>query len=76
MLQLTRDRDRELVGLAAEVAEMGGLAEHLVMDSVIALTRIDAARARSVIEADQKLDAILGNMVSKSLFGGTIHDPT
>ena len=58
MLQLTRDRDRELVGLAAEVAEMGGLAEHLVMDSVIALTRIDAARARSVIEADQRLDAM------------------
>ena len=55
---LARDRDRELVALAAEVAEMGGLAERLVMDSVSALTRIDATRARAVIEADLKLDAM------------------
>ncbi|WP_245803216.1 phosphate signaling complex protein PhoU [Acuticoccus yangtzensis] len=51
-------RERALVSLAAEVAEMGGLAEHLVMDSVTALTRIEPERARGVIAADQRLDAM------------------
>ncbi|WP_420394371.1 phosphate signaling complex protein PhoU [Acuticoccus sp.] len=54
----TRERERELQALAGEIAEMGGLAERLVMDSVTALTRIDPGRARSVIEADARIDAM------------------
>ncbi|WP_425428493.1 phosphate signaling complex protein PhoU [Acuticoccus kandeliae] len=58
MTDSVRDRQRELQSLAGEIAEMGGLAERLVMDSVIALTRIDTQLARAVIAADQRLDAM------------------
>ncbi|GAB5373900.1 MAG: phosphate signaling complex protein PhoU [Acuticoccus sp.] len=48
--------DRRL--LAGEIAEMGGLAERLVMESVTALTRFDPHRARAVIEDDKRVDAM------------------
>lgn len=50
------DSERELRQLAGEIAEMGGVAERLVMDSVTALTRHDAALAHEVIAADRDLD--------------------
>ena len=73
---LTRDRDRALVSLAAEVAEMGGLAEQLVMDSVTALTRIDTQRARNVIEADQRLDAMQRSVENHAVELIAQHRPT
>jgi len=56
--ETVRDRQRELQALAGEIAEMGGLAERLVMESVTAITRIDTTRARAVIADDAQLDAM------------------
>lgn len=53
-----RDKFIEMQQLAGEIAEMGGLAEQLVMESVTALTRLDTQLARRVIAADRKLDAM------------------
>ncbi|MEM7694922.1 MAG: phosphate signaling complex protein PhoU [Pseudomonadota bacterium] len=44
--------------LAGKIAEMGGFAEHLVMESVTALTRLDAQKARTVIAEDRRVDAM------------------
>ena len=52
------DLAKERQHLAGEIAEMGGFAERLVMESVVALTRIDPQRAREVIDGDRKLDAM------------------
>lgn len=54
--QDVRHAERERQILTGEIAEMGGLAERLVMESVAALTRIDPDRARRVIEDDAKID--------------------
>lgn len=53
-----RDSRYDLRLLAGEIAEMGGLAESLVMDSVASLTRFDPQRARAVIADDQRVDAM------------------
>lgn len=50
--------DEELQQLAGRIAEMGGLAEKQVADSVIALNRGDILLAKSVIEADKRLDEL------------------
>jgi phosphate transport system protein len=50
------DSERDLRKLASEIAEMGGFAERLVMESVTALTRNDAQRAKAVIGDDRRLD--------------------
>ena len=46
----------ELKGLSRSIAEMGGLAEQLVDQSITALLRSDAALARSVVAADRQID--------------------
>ncbi len=48
--------DDELKQLAGWIAEMGGQAEQLLADAVIALSRIDTALAQRVIVEDQRLD--------------------
>ena len=50
--------EHELRTLAGRIAEMGGLAEHLVVDSVAALTRLDGSLAQRVIAEDVRLDAL------------------
>jgi len=50
--------DEELQDLARLVAEMGGLAEKQIADSVGALVKRDAARAQRVITADDAIDAL------------------
>lgn len=52
------DGQQELRLLAGEIAEMGGLTERLVMESVTSLTRIDPPRAREVIAGDRRIDAM------------------
>ena len=50
--------DEELSDLARKIAEMGGLAEQHVADSVAALVNRDAAQAQRVIAGDQRIDKL------------------
>jgi phosphate transport system protein len=50
--------DDELTGIAGTIAEMGGLAERMLVDAVTALVRVDTHLAQSVISADLRLDAL------------------
>jgi len=71
-----RDRQRELQLLAGEIAEMGGLAERLVMESVTAITRIDSTRARAVIAEDDRLDAMQRKVENHAVDLIAAHRPT
>jgi phosphate transport system protein len=59
--------DQELRGLAGRIAEMGGIAEHLVADSVTALARVDQALAQRVIAEDQRLDVLQREIEEKAI---------
>lgn len=48
--------DAELQGLASRIAEMSGLTERLVADSVTALVTFDAEMAQEVVAADRQVD--------------------
>jgi phosphate transport system protein len=50
--------ENELQNLARRIAEMGGLAEKAVTDSVAALGRRDFDLARNVIASDSRIDAL------------------
>ncbi len=50
--------ENELKGLAQRVAEMGGLAERQIAGSIDALIRSDMELARTVREADPRIDAL------------------
>jgi len=50
--------DDELTGIAGLIAEMGGLAERMLVDAVTALVRIDTDLAQVVIATDARLDAL------------------
>ena len=50
--------DDELNELSQKIAEMGGLAEQLVGDSVTALARRDTDVAQRIISEDQKIDRL------------------
>jgi phosphate transport system protein len=50
--------DQELKQLSATIAEMGGLAEGLVEDSISALTRMDVDLAHKVVLSDARLDRL------------------
>jgi phosphate transport system protein len=50
--------DDELTGIAGLIAEMGGLAERMLVDAVTALVRVDTHLAQSVIATDLRLDAL------------------
>jgi phosphate transport system protein len=53
-----RSYDDELSDLAQKIAEMGGLAEQQVADSVAALSSHDGAMAQRIITADQRIDKL------------------
>ena len=53
-----RSYDDELSDLAQRIAEMGGLAEQQVADSVTALSTHDGAMAQRIITADQRIDKL------------------
>lgn len=53
-----RSYDDELNDLNQKIAEMGGLAEQLVGDSVTALARRDSDVAQRIISDDQKIDRL------------------
>ncbi|HZP18917.1 MAG TPA: phosphate signaling complex protein PhoU [Bauldia sp.] len=55
---IVRSYDEELSELAQKIAEMGGLAEQQVADSVAALARRDSSLAQRVITGDIRVDAL------------------
>ncbi|MEM8552915.1 MAG: phosphate signaling complex protein PhoU [Pseudomonadota bacterium] len=58
MNAVVRDQGLELRRLAGEIAEMGGLAERMFMDSVNALVKVDPGLAAAVVEGDRRIDAM------------------
>ena len=50
--------DAELEVIDRKIAEMGGIAEKMLADSMEALTRLDVELARRVVESDPRLDAL------------------
>ena len=70
------DSQVELRMLAGEIAEMGGLTERLVMESVTALTRINPAQARTVIDGDQRVDAMQRRIENHVVTMIAAHRPT
>ena len=59
--------DVDLQEITRLVAEMGGLAEKQVADSVDALTRRDGERARRVLAADANIDALQHEIEEKAV---------
>src|SRR5262249_2396117 len=59
--------DADLQDLTRVVAEMGGLAERQIANSVEALDKRDAALAQRVVAADQKTDALQRESEEKSI---------
>jgi phosphate transport system protein len=50
--------DVELQNLRRRISEMGGIAEKMLADSIVALVRRDTPLAQSVIAADMRLDVL------------------
>jgi phosphate transport system protein len=50
--------DTDLQGLRQRIAEMGGIAEKMLVDSVFALARHDKPLAQTVIASDPRLDVL------------------
>jgi phosphate transport system protein len=59
--------DADLQELSRMIAEMGGLAERLIGDSVDALNRHDATLAESVITQDVKIDLLQREIEEKAI---------
>src|SRR5579864_4082187 len=59
--------DSDLQDLARMVAEMGGLAEKQVADSVDALAKRDSALAQRVTQADADIDALQREIEEKAV---------
>ena len=59
--------DADLQELTRKVAEMGGLAERLIADSVAALTRRDVDLAKRVVAADAAVDTLQQEIEEKSV---------
>ncbi|MDP2412043.1 MAG: phosphate signaling complex protein PhoU [Pseudolabrys sp.] len=59
--------DSDLQDLSRMVAEMGGLAEKLIADSVDALAKRDTALAQRVTAADAGIDALQGEIEERSV---------
>jgi phosphate transport system protein len=55
---IVRSYDTDLQGLRQRIAEMGGIAEKMLVDSVDALARHDKPLAQTVIASDPRLDVL------------------
>jgi phosphate transport system protein len=55
---IVRSYDADLQGLRQRIAEMGGIAEKMLVDSVAALARHDKPLAQTVIASDPRLDVL------------------
>ncbi len=63
----TKAFDLDLQELDRMVAEMGGLAEKQIAESVAALTKRDVERARRVVVADERIDALQSEIEEKAV---------
>jgi phosphate transport system protein len=59
--------DTELAALRRKIAEMGGIAEKMLVDATLALVKRDQALAQSVISADAQLDALQHEVEEQSI---------
>jgi len=59
--------DMDLQDLDRMVAEMGGLAEKQIAESVAALTKRDLERAQRVVAADDRIDALQAEIEDKAV---------
>jgi len=59
--------DAELQELANLTAEMGGLAEKQIMESLLVLERQDRERAQRIIAADSRIDALQHEIEEKAI---------
>ena len=66
-LHTTKAFDADLQDLARMVAEMGGLAEKQVADSVDALAKRDSALAQRITQADANIDALQREIEEKAV---------
>jgi phosphate transport system protein len=64
---IVKSFDDELQGLAGSVAEMGGMAEDLVEQSVQALLRSDTDLAQTVITADRDVNAMQHDIEERAI---------
>ena len=55
---IVKSYDKDLEALGRKIAEMGGIAEKMVADSMDALSTLDVELAKKVVEADPRLDAL------------------
>ncbi|MBA5779213.1 phosphate signaling complex protein PhoU [Stappia sp. F7233] len=59
--------DEELKGLASKVAEMGGIAESMVSNSVTSLVKLDSELAQKTIQADKRLDQLQAELEEQAV---------
>ncbi|MBL8573031.1 MAG: phosphate signaling complex protein PhoU [Hyphomicrobiaceae bacterium] len=62
-----RAYDEELIRLSAELAEMGGMAESMVADSLTALSRMDTKLAQRVIATDARMDFLQRDIEERAI---------
>ena len=55
---IVKSYDKELEALERSIAEMGGIAEKMVIDAMDALSQSDTALANQVIARDDRLDQL------------------
>jgi phosphate transport system protein len=60
--------DADLESLRSKIAEMGGIAEKMLSDSVTALVRRDTPLAQSVIATDPRLDTLQREVEERAIF--------
>lgn len=64
---IVRAYDEELIRLSAELAEMGGMAESMVADSLTALSRMDTKLAQRVIATDTRMDFLQRDLEERAI---------
>jgi phosphate transport system protein len=67
--------DKELEALGTRIAEMGALAEKMVVDAMDALSRADGTLAHQVVGADPRLDALQREVEEQAVLTITRRQP-
>jgi phosphate transport system protein len=63
-----RAYDAELEIIGRKIAEMGGIAERMLADSMDALVRLDVALAAQVVQSDPRLDELQREVEEQAVF--------
>lgn len=67
--------DHELETLGRSIAEMGGIAEKMLADSMDALARVDTELARRVVAMDPRLDALQRQIEEQAILTLALRQP-